>query len=54
MVIGDPVGKTCLVIRYVNNTFNDSYRSTVGADFFAKDIDLNGKIVKLQIWDTAG
>ena len=53
-MIGDPVGKTSLIKRYVNNTFNDSHISTIGADFHVKEVDLNGKIVKLQIWDTAG
>jgi small GTP-binding protein len=56
LLIGESgVGKTCLLLRFVDDMFNPSFMSTVGIDFKVKTIRLtNGKEVKLQIWDTAG
>ena len=55
LVIGDSgVGKSCLLLRYVDDTYVDSYLSTIGVDFKISTIELDGKVVKLQIWDTAG
>ena len=55
LLIGDSgVGKSCLILRFAENMFIDSYISTIGVDFKIKTISLFGKIVKLQIWDTAG
>ena len=49
------VGKTSIISRYINNKFEDSVQSTVGAAFFAKEIKLeNGNEYTLNIWDTAG
>ncbi|XP_034941474.1 ras-related protein Rab-21 [Chelonus insularis] len=48
------VGKTSLALRYVEDKFNDKHLSTVQASFFEKKININGKRVKLAIWDTAG
>ena len=49
------VGKSCLLLRFCDNTFNESYYSTIGVDFKIKTITLeNSKVVKLQIYDTAG
>ena len=56
LLIGDSgVGKSCLLLRFADNTYNSDYISTIGVDFKIKTIKLdNDKIVKLQIWDTAG
>merc|ERR1712196_671195 len=48
------VGKTCLLLRYANDSFSPTFITTIGIDFKIKNIQLGGKRVKLQIWDTAG
>ena len=48
------VGKTSLCHKYVNNTFKDTYMSTVGADYFEKTININNKEILLRIQDTSG
>ncbi|KAL4931417.1 uncharacterized protein BDV17DRAFT_15985 [Aspergillus undulatus] len=55
LLIGDTgVGKSCLLLRFANDTFIESYISTIGVDFKLRTIERDGKTVKLQIWDTAG
>ena len=54
-LIGNPgVGKTCIISRYVENTFTENNESTVGANFSEKVIKRGDKEVQLNIWDTAG
>ncbi|KAK6731544.1 hypothetical protein RB195_007789 [Necator americanus] len=55
LLIGDSgVGKTCVLFRFSDDSFNNSFISTIGIDFKIRTIDLDGKKIKLQIWDTAG
>ncbi|KAG2195085.1 hypothetical protein INT46_002648 [Mucor plumbeus] len=59
LLIGDSgVGKSCLLLRFADDTYTESYISTIGVDFVRRrkirTIELEGKTVKLQIWDTAG
>ena len=56
LVLGDPsVGKSCFLIRYTEDTFQDVYLSTIGMDCKYKDVILEeDKSIRLQIWDTAG
>mmetsp|Transcript_50377 Transcript_50377/g.126465 ORF Transcript_50377/g.126465 Transcript_50377/m.126465 type:complete len:210 (+) Transcript_50377:359-988(+) len=55
LLIGDSgVGKSCLLIRFAEDSYTESYISTIGVDFKIRTITVNGKTVKLQIWDTAG
>ena len=54
-VIGDyGVGKTSIVSRYINNSFNETEYTTLGVDFLHKIVDFKENRYKLQIWDTAG
>ena len=55
VIVGDSsVGKTNLLSRFVNNSFNQNSRNTIGVDFSAVDLSINGQNIKAQFWDTAG
>ena len=55
VLVGDSgVGKTNMMLRYLNKEFNKDSKATVGVEFGAKNTTIEGKIVKGQIWDTAG
>ncbi|MFX0067504.1 MAG: Rab family GTPase [Promethearchaeota archaeon] len=47
------VGKTCLVQRYTSGNFYHT-RTTIGVGFATADVNLNGRDIKLQIWDFGG
>ena len=46
------VGKSCLLLRFSDDSFSESHIATIGVDFRFKTIETNKKRVKLQIWDT--
>ncbi|XP_011504935.1 PREDICTED: ras-related protein RabJ isoform X2 [Ceratosolen solmsi marchali] len=48
------VGKTSMINRYVNKSFNNNVNPTIGAAFFTCTINLDNAKVKFQVWDTAG
>lgn len=55
LLIGNSgVGKSCMLLRYSENSFTTNFFNTIGVDFKIKSIVLDAKNVKLQIWDTAG
>ncbi|KAG9396611.1 Small GTPase superfamily [Carpediemonas membranifera] len=55
VLLGDSgVGKSSLVLRFVNNTFSPWQESTIGASFLTKTIVVDDMAYKYQIWDTAG
>mmetsp|Transcript_8058 Transcript_8058/g.7134 ORF Transcript_8058/g.7134 Transcript_8058/m.7134 type:complete len:231 (-) Transcript_8058:50-742(-) len=55
IIIGDTgVGKSCLLSRVMDNDFKEEHNVTIGVEFGSFVIKIDGKIVKLQIWDTAG
>jgi Ras-related protein Rab-8A len=55
LLIGDSgVGKSCLLLRFSDDTFTTSFITTIGIDFKIRIIELDNRLIKLQIWDTAG
>eukprot|EP01105_Mastigella_eilhardi_P012336 TRINITY_DN2827_c0_g1_i2.p1 TRINITY_DN2827_c0_g1~~TRINITY_DN2827_c0_g1_i2.p1 ORF type:complete len:177 (-),score=29.52 TRINITY_DN2827_c0_g1_i2:437-967(-) len=55
LLIGDSgVGKSCLLLRFSDDSFTPSFITTIGIDFKIRTLELDGKRIKLQIWDTAG
>ena len=56
VVLGESqVGKTCLVLRYIEGFYSSVQQSTVGAFFLTKKVTLaDGASLKIQLWDTAG
>ena len=55
IVIGDAgVGKSCLTSKASKGVFEESYAPTVGFEFLVFNVNINGKVIKLQIWDTCG
>ena len=54
LLIGDSgVGKSAILQRFADDNFTETFISTIRVDFKIKTIQLEDKIVKLQIWDTA-
>ncbi|KAM7277254.1 hypothetical protein ACFE04_019120 [Oxalis oulophora] len=55
VLIGDSgVGKSNLLSRFTRNEFNLESKSTIGVEFATKSLTIDGKVIKAQIWDTAG
>ncbi|EKE39311.1 hypothetical protein ENUP19_0047G0004 [Entamoeba nuttalli] len=55
LIIGESgVGKTAIMQRLCEDTYDNVYISTVGVDFKPKILNIRNKTVKMQIWDTAG
>ena len=56
LLLGDStVGKTCFLLRYMDDSFLDLHMATIGLDYRLKTMILEDqKIVKVQLWDTAG
>ena len=55
LILGDSsVGKTTLLLKYVDGYFPTIYVATIGVEFKVKKININGIDLNLQIWDTAG
>ena len=54
LVGNSDVGKSSLILRYVDQIWNDVFVPTIGVDFKVKSLEIENKSIKLQIWDTAG
>lgn len=55
VIIGDTaVGKTNILLRYVNEQYKATHITTIGVDFKIKSINIDGIRIRMQIWDTAG
>ena len=48
------VGKSSIILRYIDDTFSVNLMNSIGVDFKLKNIEIDKKRIKLQIWDTAG
>jgi small GTP-binding protein len=55
LMVGEAgTGKTCLLLRFADDMFEPDFLSTVGVDFKQRDMTIDGRLVRLQIWDSAG
>lgn len=55
IIIGESgTGKSCLLLKYIDESFEYNYNSTIGVDFRFKNVIINDKFIRLSIWDTAG
>lgn len=55
VILGDStVGKSSLLRRFTQNKFKSDCKTTIGVDFNIKNVEIDGKTIKAQIWDTAG
>ena len=55
LLIGNSgVGKSSLLVRFSDDIFHDTHMPTIGVDFKIRNSEVDGKAIKLQIWDTAG
>ncbi|MFW9897405.1 MAG: GTP-binding protein [Candidatus Thorarchaeota archaeon] len=48
------VGKTSLLLRYIKDYFKEGLKKTIGSTFLIKDVDIDGKNVRLLLWDIGG
>jgi len=48
------VGKSSVVLRFVQNDFQENKEPTIGAAFLTQKCRLEDKVIKFEIWDTAG
>ena len=55
IVVGNQgTGKTCILNRFVNETFEENYQATIGLDFQSKNVSIHDQDVRLILYDTAG
>ena len=55
IIIGDTgVGKSCMLLQFIDKRFRSKHEVTIGVEFGARMISIDNKNIKLQIWDTAG
>jgi len=55
LLIGDSgVGKSSILLRFSDDSFTPNFVTTIGIDFKIRSLEIDGKKVKVQIWDTAG
>lgn len=55
IIIGDTgVGKSCLLLQFTDKRFQPVHDLTIGVEFGARMVQIEGRQIKLQIWDTAG
>ena len=53
--LGDQgVGKSCILNRFMNDTFTEDYQATIGLDFQSKNVQIDNQDIHLLLYDTAG
>ena len=53
--LGDQgVGKSCILNRFMNDTFSEEYQATIGLDFQSKNVQIDNQDIHLLLYDTAG
>ena len=48
------VGKTCILLRFSEDSFNENYELTIGLNYRIKTLNIDNNPIKMQIWDTSG
>ena len=51
-VLSVAVGKSCLLLQFTDKRFQPVHDLTIGVEFGARMVNIDGKQIKLQIWDT--
>jgi len=55
VVLGDSaVGKSCIVMQAAEGKFLTVMKATIGCDYAVKRVKVGARVVKLDLWDTAG
>jgi len=55
IIIGDSgVGKSCLLVKALQNKFSEQYNSTIGFEFYSYDLKIDNQFIRIQLWDTCG
>ena len=53
--LGDQsVGKSCILNRFINDSFSEDYQATIGLDFQSKNVQIDNQDIHLLLFDTAG
>ncbi len=53
IMIGDSsVGKTCLLMQFIDKRFREEQDATIGVEFSSKTIMTQNQFIKIQVWDT--
>ena len=55
IIIGDSgVGKSCFFMQFTEGNFKDDHNVTIGVEYGARALKVGDKLIKLELWDTAG
>lgn len=55
IIVGDSsVGKSSILMQFIDKKFNQTHDMTIGVEFGSKIIEVDKRLFKIQIWDTAG
>ena len=55
IVVGNQgTGKSCILNRFINGSFDENYQATIGLDFHSKNVSIHNQDIRLILYDTAG